>query len=222
MIQGWGFLFLGSSMTHSIRTEEIMKPSIVFSLVLLIFCSPSSALAQKESANLIKNGDFEKFTGDNPDGWDTSNIPGTLTVVSPSKTCKSGLRAVKCEVKDFFGTAIAGYVFQKNIQTGGKDVRLSGSFVMHSLGKDQGVIVLCFQNVSGSTIGTVEEYIDDTNAKWVDLSKEYKAPSGAAIVHVRVTVLPGNESERAHPGSFMTCDEMKLTAFTQQKEQLAQ
>lgn len=198
---------------NSICTEEIMKTSIVFSMVLLILCLPLSALAQKDSGNLIKNGGFEKFTGENPDGWDTSNIPGTLTVVSASTTSKSGSRAVKCEIKDFFGSAVAGYLCQKNIETGGKDVRLSGSFIVHSVGKDQVVIVVCFQNITGSTVGTAEEYLDDTNLKWVDLSREIKAPAGSAIVQVRLTILPAKESEKGHPGSYFICDDLKLAAF---------
>jgi hypothetical protein len=182
-------------------------------MLLLVLCLPLGVYAQKESANLIKNGDFEKFTGDNPDGWETSNIPGTLTVVSASKQTKSGIHAVKCEVKDFYGSIVAGFVCQKNIPSAGKDLRLSGNLLMHSIGKDQAVIVLCFQNAGGSTIGTVEEYIDDTNSKWAGFTKEYKSPAGSAVVHVRLTVLPGKENEKAHAGSYLICDDLKLAAF---------
>ncbi|MCX6133723.1 MAG: hypothetical protein NTU47_07925 [Ignavibacteriales bacterium] len=191
-----------------------MKTTIVASMLLLVCCLPLTALAQKESSNLVKNGDFEKFTGENPEGWDTSNIPGTLTVVSASKTCKSGTHAVKCEVKDFYGSIVAGFVCQKNLPTGGKDLHLSASYMVHAVGKDQAVIVLCFQNAAGSTIGTVEEYIEDTNSKWSEFSKEYKSPAGSALVHVRLTILPNKESERAHPGSFLICDDMKIAALT--------
>ena len=191
-----------------------MKTTIVASMLLLcIICLPLSVFAQKESVNLVKNGEFEKFTGDNPESWDTSNIPGTLTVVSASKTCKSGALAVKCEVKDFFGSIVAGFVCQKNIPTGGKDVHFSASFLVHSVGKDQAVLVLCFQNTGGSTIGTVEEYIEDTNSKWVAFSKEYKSPAGAALVHVRLTILPIKESERSHQGSYLICDDLRLASI---------
>jgi hypothetical protein len=191
-----------------------MKTTTVLVTLLLVLCLPLCVYAQKESANLIKNGDFEKFTGDNPDGWDTSNIPGTLTIVSASKIAKSGAHAVKCEVKDFYGSMIAGYVCQKNIPNAGKDLRLSGHFMVHSVGKDQGVIVICYQNAGGSTIGTVEEYIDDTNSKWTEFSKEYKSPAGSALVHVRLTVLALKDSEKLHAGSYLICDNLKLAAFT--------
>jgi len=191
-----------------------MKNTIVFSLLFCILCIPVSVVAQKESGNLVKNGDFEKFTGDNPDSWETSNIPGTLTVVSDSRQSKSGSHAVKCEVKDFYGSIMCGFVCQKNIPIGGKDVRLSAHLIVHSVGKDQAVIVLCFQNASGSTIGTIEEYVDETNAKWNEFSRECKSPAGSATVHVRLTILPGKESGKAHPGSYLICDDLKLTALT--------
>lgn len=191
-----------------------MKTTTVLVTLLLVLCLPLCAYGQKESANLIKNGDFERFTGDNPDGWETSNIPGTLIVVSASKLARSGAHAVKCEVKDFYGSMIAGFVCQKNIPNAGRDLRLSANFMVHAIGKDQAVIVICFQNAGGSTIGTFEEYIDDTNSKWAGFSREYKSPAGSAIVHVRLTVLPGKDNEKVHAGSYLLCDNLNLAAFT--------
>jgi hypothetical protein len=190
-----------------------MKSTIMFAMLLLLLGLPNSAFSQKELANLVRNGDFEKFTGENPDGWETSNIPGTLTVVSASKIYKSGAHAVKCEVKDFYGSLISGFICQKNIPIGGKDVRLSASFMVHSVGKDEAVLVLCYQNAAGSTIGTVEEYIEDTNSKWSEFSREFKSPAGSALVHVRLTLLPGKDVDKAHPGSYVICDDMKLAAI---------
>ena len=190
-----------------------MKTTSVLVLLLLMVVVPFGAFGQKESANLIKNGDFEKFTGDNPDGWDTSNIPGVLTVVSASKSAQSGGKSVKCEVKDFGGSLIAGFICQKNIQTGERGIRLSGQFTMHSTGKDQGVLVLCFTNSNGSTIGTTEEYIDDSGGKFIALTKEFQPPAGCTAVHVRLTVLPDKQSEKLHEGSFVICDNLRLTAI---------
>lgn len=198
-----------------------MKTTIVLSLVLLL-ASPWCAFAQKEPENLMKNGDFEKFTGENPDFWDTSNIPGTLTVVSPSKQSHSGLRAVKCEVKDFGGSIVAGYSCQKNISTGGKELHLSGFFLVRSIEKDEGVVIICFLNSGGSTVGTAEEYLEDTKSKFVEYSKDIKPPAGATAVHVRLTVLPSKGNERAHVGSYLICDDLKLTAIAPKEKPLVQ
>ena len=198
-----------------------MKTMMKLALALLL-TSPWCAFAQKEPENLIKNGDFEKFTGENPDFWDTSNIPGTLTVVSPTKQSHSGAKAVKCEVKEFGGSIVAGYTCQKNIPTGGRELRISGSFFVRSVEKDQAVVILCFQNSSGSTVGTVEEYLEDTKSKFLDLSKVIKPPAAAASVHVRMTLLPSKGNEKAHVGSFMVCDDLKLTHLAPKETPLVQ
>ena len=199
-----------------------MKALTLSVMILFSLCVPLCLCAQQQSPNLVKNGDFEKFTGDNPDNWETSNIPGTLTVVSATKTCFSGQHAVKCEVKDFFGSCIAGYVCQKNIPIGGRDVRLTCHYLLHSVGEDQGVIVLAFLNENGSTIGSDEEYLDETNSKFLAFAKEIKAPSGAASLNVRVTILAAKSTDKIHQGSHIICDDLKLIAIAPKEKQLLQ
>jgi hypothetical protein len=199
--------------------EEIMKAFTVPLVLLLVLFLPQTALTQE---NLLKNGNFEKFTGDVPDSWDVNNIPGTLTVVSAAKTSYSGLKAAKIEVKDFFGSVITGYVCQKNLETNGKDLQISGFFGLQSVGKDLGVMIFCFQNATGSTIGSQEEYLEDTKGKFVQFTKEIKAPPGAAFVHFRLTILPDKASEKAHPGTYLMCDELKLAAITIKEKPLIQ
>lgn len=199
-----------------------MKTPSNLCLILLVTFFCQSSVAQKPSENLLKNGNFEKFTGDNPDGWDANNIPGTLTVVSASKISNSGMRAVKIEVKDFFGSVITGYVCQKNIETAGKDLQISGSYALQSFGKDEGVMIFGFQNATGSTIGSFEEYLADTKGKFTQFTKEIKAPAGAAMLHLRITILPDKTSEKAHTGSFLMCDDLKLTTVEAKEKPLIQ
>lgn len=196
-----------------------MKTLTVLFALLLVLLLPQTVLAQE---SLLKNGNFEKFTGDVPEGWDVNNIPGTLTVVSAAKTSYSGMKAVKLEVKDFYGSVITGYICQKNVETSGRDLQISGFFALQSVGKDQGVMIFCFQNAGGSTIGSVEEYIDDSKGKFVRFSKEIKAPPGAAVVHFRVTILPDKGNEKVHPGTTLICDELKLAAVTIKEKPLIQ
>jgi hypothetical protein len=132
------------------------------------------------------------------------------------------MRAAKVEVKDFFGSVIAGYVCQKNIETGGKDIQITAFFALQTFGKDQGVMVVCFQNATGSTLGSDEEYLDDTKGKFVQFKKEIKAPAGASMLQLRLTILPDKGSEKAHPGSFLLCDDLKLTAIAIKEKPLIQ
>ena len=199
-----------------------MKTLTNLCFLLFVLFLPQTGVAQKESENLLKNGNFEKFTGDNPDNWDANNIPGTLTVVSASRISNSGMRAVKIEVKDFFGSVISGYVCQKNIETAGKDLKIKGFFALQSVGKDQGVMVLCFQNAAGSTVGSDEQYLDDSKGKFVPFTKDIKAPAGASMLQVRITILPDKSSEKAHPGSYLLCDDLKLTTVEVKEKPLVQ
>ena len=199
-----------------------MKTLTLFCIVLFALVLPQYVVAQKDSENMLKNGTFEKFTGDNPDNWDANNIPGTLTVVSASRVSNSGMRAVKIEVKDFFGSVIAGYICQKNIETAGRDIRLNGYFALQAVGKDQGLIVLCFQNSSGSTLGSEEIYLDDTKGKFAPFAKDIKAPAGTAMTQMRVTILPEKGAEKAHPGSSLLCDDLKLALVAVSEKPLVQ
>jgi hypothetical protein len=199
-----------------------MKALTNLCILLFVLFLPQTTIAQKGSENLLKNGNFEKFTGDNPDNWDANNIPGTLTVVSASRISNSGMRAVKIEVKDFFGSVISGYVCQKDIETAGKDLLIKGFYALQSFGKDQGVIVLSFQNSAGSTVGSDEEYLDDSKGKFVPFTKEIRAPAGAAMLQVRITILPDKGSEKAHPGSYLLCDDMKLSTIAIKEKPLVQ
>jgi hypothetical protein len=89
-----------------------MKPIVATWVVTIpLLLLPGMTLSQ---GNLLKNGDFESFTGSEPDGWGTSNIPKILTVVSPSTKSHSGKYAVLREVKDFYGSKFAGMIMHRN------------------------------------------------------------------------------------------------------------
>lgn len=198
-----------------------MKRAIV--LIAGIFCiMPYVLAAQPASENLIKNGDFEKFKGDNPVDWETSNIPGSLTVVSPERIAHGGRRAVRCEVKDFYGTKIAGYVCQKNIRLTGRNLRLSGYYIMNSVGKDAGVVIVCFVSAGGATLGTSEEYFRGSKKDFVHFSKTMEAPADAATCQVRLTILNEAEDGALHVGSYAILDDLELSVFAPKPAPVAQ
>jgi hypothetical protein len=186
-----------------------MKRTVV-QLACIFWIIPCILAAQTESANLIKNADFEKFTGDDPVNWETSNIPGSLTVVTSDRLAHGGRKSIRCDVKDFYGSKIAGYVCQKNIPLSGRNLQLSGYYVMHSVGKDAGVVIVCFVSAGGATLGTVEEYFGESKTDFVHFTKDLEAPAEVASCHVRLTILSGPEGESLHPGSYVLFDDIKL------------
>jgi len=182
-------------------------------IALILFVVPVVVTAQTQQRNLVKNGEFENFSGDTPVSWETSNIPGTLTVVSSTPLGYRGTRAVKCEVKEFYGTKIAGFICQKDILLTGRDLQLSLRYLFHSVGKDAAVVIVCFLNAAGSTIGTVDEYFREDKSEFEPFVKDITAPDAASRCHVRLTILSDPESDTLHPGSYAVFDDVKLVVL---------
>ncbi len=183
----------------------------VISCLLLTGAGPSGR-------NLLKNGNFEKFTGSEPDAWSTTNIPKLLTVVSPSGKSRSGNFAVKCEVKDFHGSKMAGMIRQKEIDVSGETLRLSGYFLLNSVGKDVGYIALDFQNDEGSTIGMTEHQLTAVKTDFVPFSFDAKVPASSVHLEVKCTLLATTESGNLHEGSSLLLDDLELVGLAAEQK----
>ena len=160
--------------------------------------------------NLIRNGDFEQFTGNEPDGWTTTNIPKMLTVVSPSTKCHGGRYAVRCDVRDFYGSKVAGMIMQKNIALRGTALALSGFYAMTSVGKDMGFISLELQNDDGNTVKICQENLTNPSAGFTRFSISGDIPPGAVRLDIKLTLLPGPGSDKLHEGTFVLFDDLEL------------
>ncbi|MCX6142173.1 MAG: hypothetical protein NTZ35_03040 [Ignavibacteriales bacterium] len=64
--------------------------------------------------------------------------------------------------------------------------------------------------------------MDDSKGKFVPFTKEIKAPAGASLLQVRITILPDKANEKAHPGSYLLCDDLKLTTIEIKEKPLVQ
>ena len=162
--------------------------------------------------NLLKNSDFETFTGNEPNGWETTNIPKALTVVSPSPKSHSGKYGVKCEVKDLFGSKMAGLIHQKGIDVPAGSLSLKGYYTLNSLGKDAGFIVLDFRSAEGSTVKLLELNFRESRLEYTPFVLNVDSPPNAVHVEVKCTLLPGEGSEKLHEGSYLLLDDMQLVA----------
>ena len=178
-----------------------MRPMIAVLLLSLMF----------SGKNLLRNGDFEKFTGDEPDGWTTTNIPKTLTVVSASTRAHAGKSAVRCDVKPFFGAPTAGMISQKNIPISGTTLRLTGYYILKSIGKDAAFITLELQTADGSTVKICEQNILTSAEEFTSFTVTGGVPATAAKGEIRFTLLPGKGSEKLHEGSYLILDDLALS-----------
>ncbi|MGB2959103.1 MAG: hypothetical protein WBD30_09470 [Bacteroidota bacterium] len=182
---------------------------ILLSFSLLVFFLTSVAPGQSEK-NLLKNGNFETFVGDDPSGWGTTNIPNLCVVVSRSTRRVAGDYSVKCEVKDCFGTKIPGMITQKKIPVSGETLELSFSFLMKSVGEDVGFVTMIFQNKEGSTIRMCEERLTTSSGEFAEFKKTFPVPDGAVAGELKIALLATSEDGSLHLGSSVLVDRMRL------------
>ncbi|HXG37703.1 MAG TPA: hypothetical protein VNL36_02915 [Bacteroidota bacterium] len=160
--------------------------------------------------NLLKNGDFEKFVGGEPQNWETNNIPSMLVVVSSSTVSSSGKTSVRCEVKNLSGTMMAGLVRQKNIPVVAGDLQLSGAYLLKSVGKDAGFVSIDVKSKSESTIATCEHYLTRSSSEFVPFTLNTRLPSGARTIDLVLTLI-APEGESLHEGSYIHFDALELS-----------
>ncbi len=173
--------------------------------------------AQGQSQNLIRNGDFEKFAGDDPAGWETTNIPKFCTVVTPSPIVHSGKQAVKLEVKDCAGTKFPGMITQKNIPIKGKSFRMQFWYQLRSVGNDVGYISMDFKNAEGSTVRMCEERLTGSKTEFTQFSAIFPAPEGATHADLKVALLATSRDGTLHEGSFVLIDDISLVVAEVEK-----
>jgi len=148
-------------------------------LAFLLALSIPPAAAQ-QGTNLIRNGGFEQFAGDEPVGWETTNIPGVCIVVSPSTKKAAGKTAVEITVKECFGSKFPGMITQGKIRVTGPIMRLSFSYQLSRVGQDVGYIGMDFRNAEGSTIRMCEERLLKESTTFADFTATFPVPADAA------------------------------------------
>jgi len=184
---------------------------------LLLFSLASPALGQSEK-NLLKNGSFEEFVGDDPSNWETTNIPKLCVVVSRSTRRVAGDYSVKCEVKDCFGTNIPGMIAQKKIPVSGEIMELSFSYLLTSVGGDVGFVSMIFQNSEGSTIRMCEERLTTSGSTFADFTATFPVPDAAATGELKIALLATSKDGSLHVGSSVLVDRMKLIVPSPKEE----
>ena len=174
-----------------------------------------------EPTNLLKNGDFERFSAGEPTGWTTNNIPTMLSVVSPSLKSYSGKLSVKCEVKDFHGTKMAGMISQKEIAVNDGELQLKGAYVLKSVGKDVGFVTVDVKTEGNSTIATCEHYLIDAKDDFVPFTLSARIPNEARNLDILLTLM-AEEGGRLHEGSYILFDALDLAVVGKKENKQVQ
>jgi hypothetical protein len=194
-----------------------MKPTSVKGLITLAVLL-LLGVVRLNGQNLLKNGNFENFTGDEPKYWTTTNIPKVLAVVSPVTKCHGGRYAVKCEVKDFHGSKMPGMIIQKDVELKGESLELRGYYVLSSVGKDAGFISLELQDADGNTVKICQEDLANPAVEFTRFSMAGDIPSQAVRLAIKLTLLPGKGSDNLHEGSYILFDDLELVPVLPEKE----
>jgi hypothetical protein len=208
-----GIIFCGAF--FSAREVTTMKRNIRTIALCTFAFFLGFSLAGK---NLIHNGDFEKFNGNEPVGWETTNLGKMLTVVSPSTKAHSGTFAVKCEAKASFGSTMPGMITQKKIPLSGETFQLSLYYLLSSVGKDVGFLTVDFQNVEGSTVGMCEHYLTTSASDFTFFKAATKKPEHASMCEFRLTLMPEKEGGKLHEGSSILVDDIEFVSLTPPKD----
>ncbi len=164
--------------------------------------------------NLLKNGNFESFIGNDPKCWTTSNIPKVMVVVSPDTKCKGGTHSVRCEVKDFHGSKMAGMISQSGIPVSGTSLTLKGYYLLHSVGKDAGFISIELLDADGNTVKICHENLTSPAVIFTPFTMTGDIPRGAVKLDIKLTLLPDRNSDALHEGSYVLFDDLELVPVT--------
>ncbi len=188
-----------------------MRYSFISSVALFTL-TIASAGSNATAQNLLKNGSFDSFSNGEPVAWTTSNIPGMLQLVSPSKESRSGKGGIKLEVKSFYGTKLAGTASQENIPLTTRQVRLSGYYTLASIRGDRAFVSLNLINENGSTIGVAHLTLEPTSS-FRQFTIPLEVESGANVSRAKVGIaLIAGTNDQLHEGTTAVFDDFKLEA----------
>ncbi|MGD0337206.1 MAG: T9SS type A sorting domain-containing protein [Bacteroidota bacterium] len=183
----------------------------------LMFLCVSTALAQ------IPNTGFENWTGNNPDGWATSNA-GELITVTASNTAHSGSYSARGEVISFFTTVLQpvlqigpdarGYAYTQ------RPAAFTGYYQFFPTGGDRFAInVALFKGgIEGTSVALAAAALSTNVSSWTQFSTPFTYFNGetpdTCIIQIQI-VGPGTGlNATPHAGSYFLLDDLDFSGTT--------
>jgi len=118
----------------------------LFVLAVLFLAVPGLVIAQ------VPNGDFENWSGGNPDNWLTGNIPGFVTNVFQVSDVHSGQWAVRGEVVDLSGP-YTPLLFSPYFPISARYTTLDGWYKLDPMGEEV-ISIIVVMKVHDDVIGS--------------------------------------------------------------------
>ena len=177
---------------------------VLLAFVLIIFLF-TSVLAQ------IPNAGFENWTGTEPDGWLSNNVPGFAQPIQQSSTSHSGSSSVKAEIVSYLGFPYPAWLWSGTSGLGfpvsQRHATLTGYYQFHQAANDA-LIIEVLMKKNGVGIGAGTFFTGVQTSSWTPLNLDIFYVSGeipdTAWIYVYVADTTGNSTTT---GSYALIDD---------------
>lgn len=184
----------------------------------LLACAACIVVCVSASFSQIPNNGFETWAGGEPDGWFTSNVPGTATPVTESATARTGSSALRGEVVVFPDIGALNPIVQSGIDAAGFQVSqrhatLTGYYQFSPVSGDQFTInVVMYKNEMG--IGVGAQAITAAAGTYTQFSVDiqYITEEVPDTCIIQFMIIGPNGSDY-HIGSWVLIDDLAFTGL---------
>ncbi len=163
----------------------------------------------------IPNAGFENWQGNEPEGWLTNNLPGTVEPVSPSTDSHSGSFALRGEVKSFFTpyppAISAGDSTHIGFPVSQRYAALTGFYKFSPVGTDaiSIVIIMLSKGVEIGAGGALLQSADSYTA--FNIPIVYPLPGVPDTCSITFSIIDSLQTQVAHVGSVMFLDDLSFS-----------
>ena len=159
----------------------------------------------------IPNGGFENWTNENePEFWQTNNLPSAWITVSRSSNAYSGSYAAKVEIADYSGFPVPPVLNSTFAVTQYSDV-LSGYYQFYPVGNEVVLSVNAYYYKDGLPSGRGSIDIENPASSYTQFSFDpsggYTGPADTLWIHIEMM---SNSSTNPGIGSYALIDQLSL------------
>lgn len=162
----------------------------------------------------IPNAGFEQWTGGNPDGWFTGNIPGFVVPITQSSTSHSGLSSARAEVVNFGGNPFPPTLVTIFPVSQSHAILTFWHQFAPVSGDGAGVAVIMYDNQQAIAGGFGETYSATSGWEQVQIELEYFLPGVPDSCYISFSVYGDSLGGAPHLGSALLVDDLAFSGIS--------
>ena len=172
----------------------------------------------------IPNAGFENWTGGNPDGWISNNVPGFIETITQSNNAHSGSYAVRGEVVNAFGVPFPPSLFAGDTTSGvvgfpisQRHAILTGYYQFQPIGGDAMLVSAAIYAISGQdtmVVGGGSEFLPATGSTYTQFSMPLFYSPGTPepeYASIYFFLVDTSFTGQPHIGSAMLIDDLAFS-----------